>query len=158
MAKHGYGVTILDGETTILNYAVLYNNMDLLRAILTSYLNVHGMAVPTNGLLVPGTKQMIANTPLLQTVDDCKIVTLTKLVKHGIGTNVLDNANHVISYILNFDSDYQLGLIQTIARYIAFNNTMDVLGADNDGDPITQSSAVAQTLITTLMQKHANSC
>jgi len=55
MAKHGYGTIELDNETTILNYAILYNNIDLLDAILASDLDVQNMPLPTRGLVATGT-------------------------------------------------------------------------------------------------------
>ncbi|MDP4708553.1 MAG: hypothetical protein NWS20_00905 [Rickettsiaceae bacterium] len=154
MAKHGHGTTELDNGTTILNYAILYNNMDLLDAILVSGLDVQTMPLPTKGLVVAGQDAMIANTPLLQAITAFNIEALTKLVQHGIGAKFLDNGNHVLSYIYNYGSGHIIDLINAVAPSVSFDG-LEELGIDQDGDPITQSSAVAQTLVTALMAKDA---
>ena len=154
MAKHGYGTIELDNETTILNYAILYNNIDLLDAILASDLDVQNMPLPTRGLVAPGQDAMIANTPLLQAINAFNIEALTKLVQHGIGTKFLDNGNHVLSYIYNFGAGHTIDLINAVAPSVSFDG-VEELGIDQGGDPITQSSAVAQTLVTALMAKDA---
>ena len=113
-AKAGVGTTNLDNGSNIVNYCVLYNNVDLLDRLLHE--------IDITMLAIPEKQHPISNdsalplTPLLQAVIDGKTKMVVKLATAGLGTTILDNTNHVLNYVGNFGGSKKIEMAKALAE------------------------------------------
>lgn len=113
LAKTGGGTTTLDNGINIVNYCVLYNNVDLLD-MLSHEIDFTTLATPERQYTVSG-NSALPLTPLLQAVVDGQIDMVVKLAKAGLGTTTLDNTNHVLNYVGNFGGSKKVEMAKALA-------------------------------------------
>lgn len=108
------GTTILDNGINIVNYCVLYNNVDLLD-MLSHEIDFTTLATPERQYTV-SSNSALPLTPLLQAVVDGQIDMVVKLAKAGLGTTTLDNTNHVLNYVGNFGGSKKVEMAKALAN------------------------------------------
>lgn len=114
LAKSGVGTTTLDNGINILNYCVLYNNVDLLD-MLSNEIDFSELAVPQRQHEISETSALPL-TPLLQAVVEGKTEMVVKLAKAGVGTITLDNTNHVLNYVGIFGGSKKIEIAKALAN------------------------------------------
>ena len=113
LAKAGVGTTTLDNGINIVNYCVLYDNVDLLD-MLSHEIDFTALATPERQYTV-SSNSVLPLTPLLQAVVDGQIDMVVKLAKAGLGTTTLDNTNHVLNYVGNFGGSKKVEMAKALA-------------------------------------------
>ena len=113
LAKTGVGTTTLDNGINIVNYCVLYDNVDLLD-MLSHEIDFTALATPERQYTV-SSNSVLPLTPLLQSVVDGQIKMVVKLAKAGLGTTTLDNTNHVLNYVGNFGGSKKVEMAKALA-------------------------------------------
>ena len=114
LAKAGIGTTTLDNGINIVNYCVLYDNIDLLD-MLSYEIDFNELAIPQRQYAVSDTSALPL-TPLLQAVVEGKTEMVVKLAKVGVGTTTLDNTNHVLNYVGIFGGSKKIEMAKDLAN------------------------------------------
>ncbi len=122
MAQKGHGVLELDGAVmggkhgqTILDYAINYNNLDLLKLVLNSdAIDITKLAKPTETVVLG--KAVIAATPLVHAIKLGKVEMVAELTKAGFGITKLDAGNHVLTLIDNLGDAKVMEMIAVLPK------------------------------------------
>jgi len=114
LAKAGIGTINLDNGINILNYCILYDNVDLLDKLLHE-IDCTSLIIPKRQYTT-STDTAFPLTPLLHAVLEGKTEMVVKLAKAGLGTTLLDNTNHVLNYVRNFGGPKKIEMTKALAE------------------------------------------